>query len=349
MVSSGTASVAAYEAYLEGSAYDDQTGATGNVEGWGRALEAFNRAVAADENFALAHWRRASYWGSQLAVTQIGSELSSEPLQVKVDNYGEAIDAAIANVQNEALGFKFKADKAYNEFRFVDAQQYLATYLQTYPNDTQGQAQLMTAFATTRDKEGAHPYVQRFLESSLDDPLQINALLTNFLFAGFVDEAADMARNAIQRYPQHAFLLYQSHRVLLWAGHTAEAAALVDKLRRSEFPVENIRLVQIRQACAEGDRVLAEQYYDEAMELSGGGRSIEFIGLQTLGKPEEAHQLLLDAELDNWALASFLVYPYFDHTYFPEMARILERQAIDRPFISGPPYACKADLVRAAE
>ncbi|MCZ6832091.1 MAG: hypothetical protein O7F73_21400 [Gammaproteobacteria bacterium] len=349
MVSSGTVSVAAYEAYLEGSAYDDQTGASGNVEDWDRALEAYDRAVAADENFALAHWRRALYWETQFTITQLGSELSSLPLQEKVDNYGEAIDAAIANVQNEALGFKFKANKANNEFRFIDAQRYLLTYLQTYPNDTEGQAQLVAIFASTRDSESARLYIQRFLESSLDDPQQINALLNNILFAGFVDEAVYLARNAVQRYPQHVFLHYQSHRALLWAGHTAEAAALIDEIRRSELPAENIRLVQIRQACAEGDRALAEQLLDEALELSERGTSIEFIGLQTMGKPEEAHQLLLDAELDNWALASFLTYPYFDHTYFPEMARILERQAIDRPFISGPPYACKADLVRATE
>ena len=343
MVSSGTASVAAYEAYLEGTAHGNQSAATGNVEDWERALKAYDRAVAADETFALAHWGRALYWGGQLAITQIGSELSSLPLQEKVDNYGEAIDAAIAYVQNEAMGFKFKADKAANEFRFIDAQRYLTTYLQTYPNDTEGQAQLITIFAYTRDKQGAHPYVQLFLENSLDDPFQINALLNNFLFAGFVDEAVHMARNAIPRYPQHAFLLYQSHRALLWAGHTAEAAALIDQIRRSDFPVGNIRLVQARQACAEGDRTLAEQLLAEAVEFSEQDTSIEFIGLQTLGKPEAAHQLLLDAELDNWALASFLNYPYFNHTYFPEMASILEQQAIDRPFISGPPYACKAD------
>jgi TolB-like protein len=343
MVSSGTASVAAYEAYLEASAYDDRSGATGNIEDWVRALNAYDRAVAADDTFALAHWGRALYWEGQLTITQIGSELSSLSFQEKVDNYSEAIDAAIAYVQNEALGFKFKANKARNEFRFGDGQRYLLSYLQTYPNDTEGQAQLATIFASIRDKDGAAPYVQRFLESSLDDPLEINALLNNILFIGLVDDAVHLARDAVQRYPQHAFLHYQSHRVLLWAGHTEEASALIDQVRRSELPAENIRIVLMRQACAEGDRALAEQLLGEAVELSDRDTSIEFIGLQTLGRPDEAHQLLVDAELDNWALASFLNYPYFDHTYFPEIAGILEQQGIDRPFINGPPYACKAD------
>lgn len=343
MVSSGTASVAAYEAYLEAQAYDDQTGASGNVEGWDKAFKAYNRAAAADEHFALAHWGRAQYWETQFTITQMGSENSSHSLEEKVGNYHQAIDAAIANVQNDALGLKFKASKAYNEFRFTDARRYLETLLQTYPNDTEAQVQLLIVFSSTRDKEGARPYVQQLLKSSHDDPLQINALLNNILFAGLVEEAEQMASNAVQRFPQHAFLLYQSHRVFLWAGHTAKAAPLVDQLRRSEFPRESIRLVQARQACAEDDRVAAEQLLKEARSMSGGDLSIAFIGLQLLGEPVAAHQLLVDAELDNWALASFLTYPYFDHSYFPELAGILERQGINRTFISGPPYACKAE------
>ena len=40
-------------------------------------------------------------------------------------------------------------------------------------------------------------------------------------------------------------------------------------------------------------------------------------------------------------LLGFPVCPYFNHTLFPDLARILERQAIDRPFINGPPYQCE--------
>jgi hypothetical protein len=62
-----------------------------------------------------------------------------------------------------------------------------------------------------------------------------------------------------------------------------------------------------------------------------------------MGRPVEAHQLLVDADLRNREIAGFLNYPYFNHTYFPEVEAILERQFIDRPFIDSPPYACKPD------
>ena len=70
--------------------------------------------------------------------------------------------------------------------------------------------------------------------------------------------------------------------------------------------------------------------------------SINFIVNQIMGNPREAHQLLIDAELDIQALRSFLGYPFFNHTYFPELVKILEQQGIDRHFVHGPPYRCEA-------
>ena len=342
MVSTGTASVAAYEAYLEGLAQEGRSGATGNVEDYNSAFEAFGRALAYDETFAMAHWKQAQYWYSQLAVTQIGWGEAEITLEEIVANHRDSIDAAIANVDNEALALMFKSAKADFEFRFVDSRELLERYLETYPHDSEGQQRLMFAFAQTRDFEGAARYVDRFVEDSHDDAIQINALLNNVLFVGQVDAAVGLARESVQRFPQHAFLAYQAHRVLLWAGYTAEAAALVDPLRRSEFPEENILLVLMRQACAEGDREAALAHFERLEEFVDDQPSTEYIGIMILGRPDEAHRRLAEREPDNWALASFLNYPYFDHSYFPEMAAILERQSIDRQFIDGPPYACSS-------
>ena len=343
MVSSGTASVAAYEAYLEGLAQEGRSGVTGNVADFRGAFDAYGRALAADETFAAAHWKQSQFWYSQLAITQVGWGETEKSLEEIAASYRESINAAIANVQNEALGLMYEAARADFEFRFIESRDLLKRYLDTYPHDAAGQADLMRAFARAMDFEGSADYVDRFVEDSHDDPIQINALLNNVLFAGHVDAAEGLARESVQRFPQHAFLAYQAHRVLLWAGHTEEAAALVDSLRRSEFPEENIALVLMRQACAEGDREAAQAFFEGISQYLETQPSTEFIGLMLLGRADEAHQRLVEIELDNWALASFLIYPYFDHTYFPEMAAILERQGIDRRFIDLPPYACKPD------
>jgi TolB-like protein len=343
MVSAGTASVGAYEAYLEGMALDNRSSATGNVDDWGRALVAYGRAAELDPTFALAHWKRAQYWATQFSITVIGSELSELTLEEDFANYTAAIDEAIEHEQNEALTLKFKADKAFYEFRYNDSRRFLESYLLEYPNDAEGLTQLLGIYSNANDAEGARPYVAHSIEISHDDAFRVNGLLNTLLFLGFTEETVSLARESVARFPQHAFILYQSHRVLLWAGNTEEAAALVEPIRRSEFPIENVRLVQMRQACAEGDHASAERYLEEALEAYSDDESIGYIGLQILGRPDEANQILVDAELDSWAIASFLNYPYFDHTLFPEIADILRQQGIDRSFISGPPNACRPD------
>ena len=343
MVSAGTASVAAYEAYLEALVLEARVGESGAVEGWDNAVAAHERAVSIDDSFALAYWGIALYWEGHLNLTTIGSALVGLSYEDAFNKYIEAIDAAIANEENAALALKFRAHKAYNEMRVADSANLYEAYVAEYPNDIEGLQQLISTIAITRDIERARPYVARMSDFSRDDPLQINAFINNALFVGLVDEVVSIARDVIQRYPQHAFLLYQSHRVLLWAGHTEEAAQLVPLLRASEFPEENIKLVLMRQACANGDRATATQYLADANAMFDDDPSVAYIGLQIAGQPEQAHQLLVDAKLGPRSLLGFLNYPYFNHTYFPELADILEKQGLDRPYISGPPYACRPD------
>ena len=343
MVSAGTASVAAYEAYLEGLAFEGQVGETGAVEGWDAALAAYDRAVELDHDFALAHWHRVLYWESMLGITDIGSELSLLSRQEKLEAYSSAIDATIAAEDDPAIALKYRGNKAFNELKFKDALSFYERYLQAYPNDIEGLQSIVDTIAQMRDADRARGYLTRVAEMAHDDPLELNALINNLLFVGLVDDAVALARDVHERYPQHAFLLYQSHRTLLWAGHTEEAAELAAALRISEFPEENIKLVLMRQACANNDSALARQLFEDAMTIERRDPSVIFIGLQLLGQPEEAHQVLIDANLDVWELSSFSNYPYFNHNYFPEYAAILEKQGIDRPFITSPPYACKPD------
>ena len=340
MASAGTASVAAYEDYLHGLALKGRVAETGNIQGWADALELFDRAAAMDEKFALAHWERSLYWEAQLGITDIGAELSDLPREEKLARFLESADAAIRSSDDEHRGLMFRANKAFNELRFSDARNLLERYIAVYPNDVEGLAAIVETMATTRDAEAARQHLERVAEIARDDPLELNILLNNLLFVGLVDEAVTLARDVLGRYPQHAFLVYQSHRALLWQGHVAEARRWADVLRASEFPEENIRLVMLRQACAEKDFYAASSLFDAVVNIEHPDPSVAFIALQIMNKPEEAHQLLVDADMDVYALASFLNYPYFDHNYFPELAARLQQQSIERPFVRVPPYSC---------
>jgi hypothetical protein len=173
--------------------------------------------------------------------------------------------------------------------------------------------------------------------------LLLNALINNLLFVGLVDDAVALASDVLQRHSEHSFVVYQAHRALLWAGHVDEARRWAQVLRGSEFPVQNVYLVEIRQACAEGDLARAQRFFDKVLNIEDPDGSVHFIAMQIMSRPDEAHQLLIEKDLNIHELQSFMNYPYFDHRYFPELVESLERQGIERTFVEGPPYACVAD------
>ena len=343
MVSAGTASVAAYEAYLEGLALEGLVGSSGNVADWPRAMEAFVRARNLDKEFSLAWFHEAIYWESQLQITNVGSELSGLTPQAAYGYFSAAIDAASETAVPPERGLFYQSIKAEHELRLADSIAYAEQFVEKFPNSIEGMEQLIGTIASIRDTELARSYVSQLLELSHDDPLLLNALINNLLFVGLVDEAVALARDVLDRFSEHSFLVYQSHRTLLWAGHVEEARKWAQMIRGSEFPPQNIYLVELRQACAEGDVERARQFVEKIVSSGANEASTVYIANQIMSRSDDAHQFLIDQELGLHELMSFMNYPYFDHTYFPEIVARLERQGIERPFIKGPPYACPAD------
>lgn len=61
MMSSGTDSVAAYNAYLQGLAFGVDSLSTGDAYEFLSARDAFERAVELDPTFVLAYWELARF------------------------------------------------------------------------------------------------------------------------------------------------------------------------------------------------------------------------------------------------------------------------------------------------
>ena len=348
MVSAGTASVAAYEAYLEGLALEGKSGVTGNIEDWHAAMENHERATDIDPGFALAYYRQSAYWSGELGITNIGQGDSGLSPDEVMNNFERTIDETIRLTNDPNMTLKYQAVKASAELRYRDAMSFAERYLSEYPYAIDGLNELMLATAVLRDTETAEKYLAQILRTTGDDPQAINQLLNNMLFAGLTEAAVAMTRDAIKRFPNHAYLGYQGHRVLLWSGAIDEARSLVETVRRSDFPESNITMMQLRQACAEGDLDLAEQHYQrlETAVDDVGGR---FVWNIIYGYPQKAHQLVIDADLDLQALGGFLGYPYFDHKKFPSLVAVLEPQGISPHSIDGPPYACKHPATTSPE
>ena len=348
MVSAGTASVAAYEAYLEGLASEGRVNATGDPIDWEAAMADYERATEIDPGFAAAWYHQMLYWESQMGVTDVGSGASQLTADEMMARFIAASDAAIDAAADSDRAMLYKAVKADGELRFSDAVWFAEQFLASYPNDVVAYATLSNIVASTRDAEVLKRYYPQMRRLAADDPIELNVLLNNLLFAGLPDEAADMAREILPKFPQHGFITYQSHRILLWDGAAAEAKKWIPAIRGGDFPDENVWLVELRQACAEGDRETAETLSHRLLAFDSGDpagdSSLKFITHQIMGRPNEAHQVLVDLDLNIQELRSYLGYPYFDHTLFPALRKILEDQGIDRPFVEGPPYACNGQV-----
>ena len=340
MVSAGTASVAAYEAYLEGLALEGKSGVDGNVEDWHAAVEEFQRAIDIDPDFALPYYHQSSFWRGELGIANIGQGDSGFSHEQVMSNFERTIDASIRLTEDPETRLKYQAVKASAELRYRDGMREAERYLAIYPYDIEGLNELMLAAAVLRDSSTAEKYLPQVRRITSDDPDAINQLLNNVLFAGLTEEAVAITRDAVKRFPNHAYTNYQGHRALLWGGAIDEARLLIEPVRRSDFPEQNVNMMLLRQACAEGDLAAAEKYYQllEGDTDDVGGR---FVVNVVYGNPQKAHQLIVDANLDLQGLQGFLGYPYFDYKKFPALVAVLEPQGSSPFSIDGPPYTCK--------
>jgi len=253
VISAGTSSVAAYEAYLEGLVFEGTSSSTGDPEDWSAAYAAYDRAANIDETFSLAHYRKAFYWESQLGVTDVGSDRSTLSPDEMMEQFIRASDMAIRYAPDEGRALLYRAFKADGELRFSDAIRLAEEYIALYPNEISGYSTLSDAAASVRDAAALRRHYEAMRILAKDDQNELNILLTNTLFVGLPEKAAEMAREVLPKFPQHGFVTYQSHRILLWVGANAEARKWIPAIRGAEFPEENIWLVELRQACADGD------------------------------------------------------------------------------------------------
>jgi tetratricopeptide (TPR) repeat protein len=138
--------------------------------------------------------------------------------------------------------------------------------------------------------------------------------------------------------------LYQTHRILLMAGRVTEAAEVGQRYINVATPTWSL-LVRMRQACAEGRVDDAEQLYEgyDFSELDLANNNIQWLALKTLGRNDEANELLrpLDQPDTLYRLSELLTYTHFDPSPYPNLKKLLEEQGIMRQEIMPMNFACK--------
>lgn len=343
MVSAGTASIPAYEAYLQGLAAGFSTLSTGDAYEFLSARDAFERAIEIDPEFAEAHWRLANFWNIQLSETNIVGgtvELDTEEMERL---YDEAIDNAILYFKDPADKLFARAHKALHETKFLQALRLNTEYLELRPNVQRAQNQQMELLAMMGDADAVRKAVVEFDERDGHDTIVAQASLTRLAFVGEAEYTRAFAQKAIQRFPDQIFVQYQAHRALLSVGDIDGAAQILPVLLSSDMPESSRYLVLLRQACAENRIHDAQRLYERGQRQFSDEPSILWLSHVIMSDREAAIASLmpLDQPGDVRGIADFLTYGTFDPSPFSNLMDVLSTQGMEAREPMTMAYQCR--------
>ena len=351
MVSAGTRSVDAYEAYLEGLATSGRARATAQEQLQKTAYEAYERARQIDPNFTEAHAEAANFWLQSLAVIQEYPDITVTPEEA-LQNLLERIDRAITHETDDAIRSRYHFIKASALGRLTNAAAYLQAYIDKHPNDIISRDLLATYYLYLGQHDKVLAVNRETEMIARDDLDNLPSIIPEYIFAGAMPDAVRLSRRLLALNPG-AYTFYQAQRAFLWDGAIEEAKeAAVQYLRVNPPDDPESYLVAARDACAAGDRTRAERAAVELAAKYPDADGLRWLVLQLLGRKEEANRLLAPLDRPNppYQISSFLVYPYFDASAFPNISAVLEREGVDRPPPVEIPFACPpADETQNAE
>lgn len=343
MVQRGTRSVEAYEEYLKALAYDRRSLETGDDEYGRLSSEAFERARTIDPGFAAAHWAAAQSWFGN--TTRVGSSQTerrgSEDQRLK--EYLLRVDAAIASSQGRPENFKYRSARALMDLRFKEALSLMQNFLRQRPRDIDAWEEVVNLAGYAEDRAFMAQAAGRIHALSLEGGQPLSRALTASVLSLDIPNAVRRAREQLARSPGEALIQYQAHRALLWGGHKDEARAVLDRMRSSSLPEENIRLAELRQACADGGKG-AREIAARIASNSQGPSSDVWHAAMLLGDQRRQAEILkpLDRPERLTTLMQYLVYPEFDVRPFPLLLERLRADGVNRRAPVRPPFACPA-------
>ncbi len=343
MMSAGTTTVPAYEAYLEGTAALNGSTDSGDMYEYHQARQAFEHAIELDPQFALAYRNLALYWAIQLQPTNIYSPVRGDPDAALKVSYRNAMDAAIRLEQDPARKIGYRADQAMNELRFADALKLNSEYLEQRPYDRDAQVNQLAVLSTLGHWKEAEQAVFRYFAQDGYDPIVATSLILALLYSGNETALEEITRRSLERFAGSITVVYQAHRALLWLGKVDEASRLVLQLETSELDEDSKLLVAMRQACAENRRADAMRLLETAKRQFADSRSIMWLSHMIAGQKDKAYEYVrpYDDNKDMRSMWAFYRYGSFDATRFPNLMAMLAEQGIEPHPEIEKPYRCR--------
>ena len=332
MVAAGTESIAAWEAYVRlREEYYRSIDEFDPLDSSPRMLRLYREVAAEDPAFGEAHLLFAEIvdsWLSPASVTSPPPGLSRDEL---VDMFRRATADAARHARNEDDRLGAEILRARVQLRLADIVDLTRERLQYHPGSREVWSGHLTSLIVASRFDDARAFVREVIDHDFGNDDQMASISTMVarvdLEAGLAFVEAMLAPTS----PSPADL-YQAHRILLTAERIAEANAVGQRyINAATNPTWSL-MVKIRQACAEGRVDDAERLYEDFdfSPFDPVGNNIQWLALKTLGRVDEATELLrpLDRPETLVRLGELLSYTHFDPSPYPNLTAQLEQQGI---------------------
>jgi tetratricopeptide (TPR) repeat protein len=343
MVSAGTSSIPAYEAYLQGLAYGIDSETTGDVYEYVGSRDAFERAIELDPKFAQAHWQLAFFWSDLMSPSSFSFHILETPMDEMRTMFIDSIQNAIRYENVPASRAKYRSLQAEFNGRPGQALQFTTEYLSHRPNDDESQLKMMNLQSQLGLVDELTASIRDFVERSPHNSLVNDQALLLSLQTGDDELTREIAHNALRNIPDSIFVKYQSHRALLWIGDIDDASRLLPALRNSDYGEKILDLIEIRQACAENRLDDAAALMADLQSRDEQDNWTQWFVLHMSDRQDEAVEFLrpFDEAGDFAAMYVFAPYAYFDpRPYTNFMAHRRSEGGVSNAPIEIP-YRCK--------
>ncbi|MFK7830304.1 MAG: hypothetical protein AB8B57_11035 [Congregibacter sp.] len=342
MMSAGTTSVPAYNAYIAGIGLLRAAGRKVGFEARLQGRDELLRAVELDPEFAEAHFKLAGFWATEMSRNQIHSgltRLGRDEIRRKRD---KQMELAIRHQTDEAEQDLYRGLFAWQTYDLRRALRLLSGYDSLRPNSEDVRFIVTGLMLSLGRYHEATEFVREFLREGIFSESVANNAMHGLRTVEDSDLMREVANRAVKEFGDNSVtILYQSHRILLWAGDIEGAAALMSRIKNSNLPAGNQYFAELRQLCAEQRPADAEVVLQSMLAFYTNDPR-RWHGLNMIGRRDEANQYLMaydDAE-DFEALASLLPYPQFDPRPFPRFMARMQGQGLEDRVVLDLPFRC---------
>lgn len=337
MINTGTRSVEAYESYLRGLELQQKVWASVDRAEGAASLEAFEKAVELDPEFARAYleiyktWALNWNWNQTTPVEEFASRVA-------------AIENAITHEKDPVNKIGYRAAKAQVELDLLTALRLNTEYLENRPNSHEAQARQLNLFRALGLQDEGIKAVKIFYDRDGYDVGVTDASLHLLRDGSDKEYAIKFAHMVIERFPDQPLLLNQVHRTLLAAGDIESARALPEIVQRLNPNDSRMAHMTMQQLCAEGKDAEAVRVFNDAISSKTfPDEMANWLAYKILGRDDEADGLL--ADLDNaekWPyLRRFLGFGFFDPRPYPYLTARLESNGVPPRKVTTLPYRCR--------